>query len=141
MFTAVGEGARSRVLLAGASAIAVMIMHGLVAMSPASAQSCGDFPHVHQIVVGSDSVSAGNVESEARVLASMGVAEIPTPGETSGGAICLAILLASFVIILVARPFSFRARGFRLERLAASPSMRDRAPPSVCLSELCVWRT
>ena len=135
------NGSLTKGLIALAAVIGITAMHSLVAMSPASAQSCGDFPHVHKVMPASDSASADIGNSEAKVMASMGVAEIPTPGEASGGAICLAILLASFVLTLIARPFSYRSRDFRLEPHSAAPSMRDRAPPSVCLSEVCVWRT
>ncbi len=128
-------------LIALVAVIAVAAMHGLVAMSPASAQSCGDIAHVHQIVAGSDSLGADIGKSETKVMTSMGAAEIPSPGGTSGGAICLAILLAGFVLTLIARPFSLRSRGFRLELHSAAPAMPDRAPPSVCLSKLCAWRT
>lgn len=141
VFTAFGESSRSRIILAGAAAIAVMIMHGLVAMSPASAHACGEIPQAQHLMAAPTVGPEMAAHDLAKHVVSMGITQIPSPIDSPFSSMCIAILLAGFVFTLTSRLHNLKALGFSPERCLTLPPVGDRAPPGVDLDEICVLRT
>ena len=141
VFTVLGDKARSRVLLAGAAAIAVVIMHGLVAMSPASAHACGEIPQAQHLMASPTVGPEMAAHDLAKNVVSMGIAQIPSPIDSPFSSMCIAILLAGFVFTLTSRAYKVKVLGLGPKNCPTLPPVGDRAPPGVDLNEICVLRT
>jgi len=116
-------------------------MHGLVAMSPASAHACGEIPQAQHLMAAPTIGPEMAAHDLAKHVVSMGIAQIPSPIDSPFSSMCIAILLVGFVATLTSRAYKVKALGFSPESCPTLPPVGDRAPPGVDLNEICVLRT
>ena len=116
-------------------------MHGLVAMSPASAHACGEIPQAQHLMAAPTIGPEMAAHDLAKHVVSMGIAQIPSPIDSPFSSMCIAILLVGFVATLTSRAYKVKVLGLGPKNCPTLPPVGDRAPPGVDLNEICVLRT